>query len=37
LTRDIIVRTPQEFERRLQMRDRFTADFAREGLGPYAA
>lgn len=34
---DILVRSPEEFERRLQMRDWFMRDIAREGLILYAA
>jgi predicted nucleotidyltransferase len=34
---DVIVRTPEEFERRLQMRDWFMRDIAREGITLYAA
>jgi hypothetical protein len=33
----LLVRTPEEFERRLQMRDWFMRDIAREGVTLYAA
>jgi predicted nucleotidyltransferase len=34
---EILVRTPEEFEERLQMRDWFMRDVAREGVTLYAA
>jgi predicted nucleotidyltransferase len=34
---DILVRTPEEFEQRLQMRDWFMRDIARDGVILYAA
>ena len=34
---DILVRTPEEFEQRQQMRDWFMRDIAREGITLYAA
>jgi hypothetical protein len=34
---DILVRTPEEFERRLRMRDWFMRDIAQEGVTLYAA
>jgi predicted nucleotidyltransferase len=34
---DLLVRTPEEFEQRLKMRDWFMHDIAREGITLYAA